>query len=267
MKSDVAVVSVKDLHTRLGIAGSLDYPMASVNKPLKEWKMEIDDAPIFRYIYRNFRPRRHLEFGTWQGTGSLYCLEECDATVWTINLLQGEGRTDGTWVYCSALSVPSGRFALSRLFSRAKKKSSRVPFWAKREELSRGLFSYQTDSLGFIGKHYLEAGFGHRVCQIYCDSRQWDVSNYPPAFFDTALIDGGHSQDAVTSDTHKACQLVRAGGLIMWHDFCPQMEVYDHCPSTRGVMSAIKTDWDWLCTQMTDLFWINPSWILLGVKR
>jgi predicted O-methyltransferase YrrM len=244
---DVPTVSVKDLHLQLGFGVPIDYPETSLVKPLKDWKMEIDDSPILRYIYRNFQPKRHLEFGTWQGTGVLYCLEQCEATVWTINLPQGENLEDGSWAYAS---LPE-----------AKKKH----FWPRKKE--RPLFWGQTDSLGSIGRFYLEAGLGKRVCQIYCDSREWDISNYPNGFFDTALIDGGHVEDIVASDTEKACQLVRSGGLIMWHDFCEEPEAQKFYTSTRDVVSAIKTNWGWLKQQMKDIFWINPSWILLGVKK
>ena len=244
---DIPTVSVKDLHTKLGFSVPLDYPETSLDKPLKDWNMEIDDSPIFRYIYRNFQPKRHLEFGTWQGTGVLYCLEQCDATVWTINLPQGEKLEDGSWAYAS---VPE---ALKKHFWSRKKKGP--------------LFWGQTDSLGSIGRFYLEAGLGKRVCQIYCDSREWDISNYSNGFFDTALVDGGHVEDIVASDTAKACQLVRSGGLIMWHDFCEETEVQNIYSSARGVVRAIKTNWTKLNGQMKNIFWINPSWILLGVKK
>ncbi len=248
----IPVVSVKDLPARLGFPTPIDYPETSLSKSLKDWQMEIDDAPIFRYIYRNFRPRRHLEFGTWQGTGVLYCLEECDATVWTVNLLRGEQLAGGVWAYSSSF--------VSRI-------ARTLPAWSKRKAAAKNAVSFQTDSLGFIGRFYLEAGLGHRVCQIFADSRQWDIRNYPPGFFDTALIDGGHLEDIVASDTVKACQLVRSGGIIMWHDFCEQVAVQNNCSSTKGVVSAVKKNWDWLSQQMKDIFWINPSWILLGVKR
>lgn len=250
LELDVPKISVKNLHIKLGFSKPLDYLESSLNKPLTDWKMEVDDAPIFRYVYRNFRPRRHLEFGTWQGTGVLYCLEECDATVWTLNILQGEERPDGSWAYSSAFAA-----------------SAPLPSWSKRQEATEDTCWYQTDSLGFIGRYYLEAGLGFRVCQIYCDSRLWDIRHYPPGFFDTALIDGGHSEDVVTNDTRKACQLVRSGGIIMWHDFCPLIEVQNDCSSTRGVVSAIGANWDWLSEQMKDIFWIEPSWILLGIKK
>lgn len=247
---DIPEVSVKDLHRKLHFSRPLDYPETSLRKPLKDWKMEIDDAPTFRYIYRNFRPRRHLEFGTWQGTGVLYCLEECDATVWTLNLLQGEENRDGTWAYSSAL-----------------KASDPVPSWSKQQPGEGDMIWYQTDSLGFIGRYYLEAGLGHRVNQIYCDSRQWDIRNYPRGFFDTALIDGGHSEEVVLNDTEKALHLVRSRGLIMWHDFCPQEEVLASYESARGVVGTIGANWHRIRKQMKQIFWINPSWILLGIRK
>lgn len=246
----IAEVSVKSLHSRLGFKDPLDYPTSSLSKPLTEWKMEVDDAPIFRYIYRNFQPRRHLEFGTWQGTGVLYCLEECDATVWTLNLLQGELQPDGTWAYSSNF-----------------KNVRKLPSWVKKRITGINTARCQTDALGFIGRYYLEAGLGHRVCQVYTDSRQWDIRNYPPGFFDTALIDGGHAEDVVINDTDKALYLVRSGGLIMWHDYCPREDVLSRCTSTAGVKKAIEQMQSELDVQLKDIFWIDPSWILLGLKK
>ncbi|HEV3333764.1 MAG TPA: class I SAM-dependent methyltransferase [Bryobacteraceae bacterium] len=218
------VVPVDDLASRLGFSERLDYPLASRRKPLTDWKMEIDDSPIFRYLYRNFRPRRHLEFGTWQGSGVLYCLEECSATVWTLNLPKGEMSADGTR-------------------------------------------AYEEDDGASIGRFYQEKGLGHRVCQIYCDSRDWEISNYPPVFFDSVLIDGGHHPSVVRSDTAKALELLRPGGLCMWHDFCPDPLVLHQSPTSLGVVQALLQDWDTVRSRMRDLFWIHPSYILLGILR
>jgi len=79
------------------------------------------------------------------------------------------------------------------------------------------------------------------------------------------LIDGGHTKDIVINDTQKAFQLLRQGGIIMWHDFCPP--VFDQFETTLGVMEAILEQWDWLNSHTSQLFWIKPSWILLGVKK
>lgn len=244
---DLKVQDVERLHETLGFPEPIAYPQASLHKPLQNWQMEIDDAPIFRYLYRNNKPQRHLEFGTWQGYGVRYCLEECEATVWTINLLHGEQLPDGQQAYSLGVS-----------------RRSDLDEWAHRAKLGRQ-HGYRTDALGFIGWQYLSRDAGNRVCQIYCDSTKWDTRNYPEGFFDSVLVDGGHQSDVVVSDTRKALPLLRRGGIMMWHDFCPP--VSDQFAATRNVMSAIFTLWDEISRQMRLVFWIRPSWILLGIKR
>jgi predicted O-methyltransferase YrrM len=219
---ELDIVPVEELGRRLGFHEPLAYPAASRQKSYREWKMEVDDSPIFRYLYRNFQPRRHLEFGTWQGTGVLYCLEECSATVWTLNLPEGERTQDNTCVY-------------------------------------------ENDSGNSIGRFYREQGLGHRVCQIYSDSRSWDITNYPAGFFDSVLIDGGHHPEVVQSDTEKALALLRPGGLCMWHDFCPDPEILPGSPASLGVVEAVVNNWTRLRGKMRDIFWIQPSFILLGI--
>ena len=125
---------------------------------------------------------------------------------------------------------------------------------------------FQTDAGVFIGHRYRQAGFGHRVCQIYCDSREWDTSAYPRDFFDSVLIDGGHSEDVVLSDTRKALSVTRPGGLVMWHDFCPDPAVFDACPSVIGVISSLTSHWPELASKLRDVFWVRPSFLLVGVR-
>ena len=108
---------------------------------------------------------------------------------------------------------------------------------------------------------------GNRVCQIYCDSRDWDATNYPADFFDSVLIDGGHQPEVVVSDTHKALQVLRPGGLIMWHDFCPLPEIRSQFASVKGVTAGIELILPELQSQFERLCWINPSWILVGIKK
>jgi hypothetical protein len=241
------IVGVSDLHRRLGFSAPLEYPNSSRSKSLRDWKMEDDDSPILRYLYRNFRPRRHLEFGTWSGTGACYCLEESDATVWTVNLLEGE-LIDGKPAYSAVLDddVPQGALGVRP---------------ADGEQV------YQTDAGLFIGRRYREAGFGHRVCQIYCDSRDWDTSAYPTDFFDSVLIDGGHSAEVVLSDTRKALAVTRPGALIMWHDFCPDPAVFDVCTSVIGVITALTGHWAEIAPCLRDVFWVQPSFLLVGIRR
>ncbi len=247
---DIFTVPVGDLHRKLGFKEPLKHPDSSLSKPLGEWNMDSDDSPILRYIYRNFKPRRHLEFGTWQGEGVLYCLEECKAMVWTINIPFGEVSPKGKSAYCHTAN-----------------ERKKIQEWAKKIGLPYKKDWYRTDSIGYIGRKYLEKDLGNRVCQIYCDSTEWDISQYPEAFFDSILIDGGHQPRVILSDTEKALKLLRKGGILMWHDFCPDKEVRKKCQSVKEVVSTIESNRDWIDHHMESLFWINPSWILLGIKK
>jgi hypothetical protein len=242
---------VDRLHEALGLSEPLNYPRELKGTPLDRWKMEVNDSPIFRYLYSQFQPKRHLEFGTWQGAGTVYCLEECDATVWTINLPFGEDKPEGGDQYAG----DGDSFGLG---------TAMAIEWAKRIGLPEQS-GYRTDSYGFIGRFFLEKGFGHRVCQIYCDSTKWDDSAYPDGFFDSILVDGGHTPEIVASDTQKALRLLRPGGLMLWHDFCPP--VMDKFPVTRGVRDGLASLLPELREQFGVLGWIDPSWILVGVKK
>jgi len=233
----------------LGFIGPIGFPEQWRRLPLTDWVIEADDH-ILRYVYRHFRPGRHLEFGTWLGDGVLRCVEECDATVWTINLPNGETSASGEWTYASlAADVPGGGEG-----------------WSETHVTDAGTW-VRTDAHGLIGRKYLNAGVGHRVCQIYADTRAWDTRNYPRGFFDSAFIDSGHAYDIVANDTRLAIELVRPGGLVIWHDFCPLPEVTSACASTRDVVGFISTNAEDLAQSFETLFWVQPSWLLFGVRR
>lgn len=234
--------------------GNVGSPPLPSQKLFADWRMEDDDAPIFRYVYSVFGPNRHLEFGTWKGFGTCLCLENCAATVWTLNLADGETKPDGKWAYGERVidesTRPAGAVALN--FGQDEK----------------GPRTYhRTDAGGYIGHLYREKDLGHRVCQIYCDSRKWDTSAYRADFFDSVLIDGGHQTDVVISDTRKALSVLRPGGIIMWHDFCLDPETRDRSAVIQSVAKAIESLLPELTSQLADLCWINPSMILLGVKK
>src|SRR3954466_12659269 len=242
----IDTVPVDHIREVLGFAPNIDFPHEYRSRPLHNWIMDADDV-ILRFIFRNFRPQRHLEFGTWEGDGVIRCVEECNATVWTLNVLEGEQLADGQWAYANTID------------------GSAPPPWSELHVTDAGTW-VRTDAYGSIGRKYLDAGWGKRVCQVYCDSRTWDTRNYPDGFFDSAFIDGGHAYDVVANDTRLAVELVRAGGLIIWHDFCPIEAVTSTCGSTREVVGFIGSELDRLRPFFDKLFWIEPSWLLVGIR-
>lgn len=244
----IETIPVEVFHQLLGLTASLEFPERWRHRSLAGWTMDADDY-VLRYVFRHLRPLRHLEFGTWLGDGVLRCVEECNATVWTLNVPQGEAKPDGEWAY-------------SQMETEQWKSPTQ---WAERLVTNDGVW-VRTDSYGLIGSKYLDAGWGKRVCQIYADSREWDTRAYPDGFFDTVFIDGGHAADIVASDTRQAVRLVRAGGLVVWHDFCPVEEVTRSCESTRDVVQFITTHLEELGTHFTRLCWVEPSWLLFGIR-
>jgi predicted O-methyltransferase YrrM len=249
----IPTIRASELSDVLGFAENVQYLPHTPN--LVDRKMERDDIQVIRYLMRNLKPRRHLEFGTWQGAGTLAVLEETEATVWTINPWGGESSDTGAPVYSSTYDA-------NTLPSSVRSSFPGPLLW--RDGAS---FEVRTDAGGMIGRMYREVGYGGRVCQIFADSREWDISNYPPGWFDTALIDGAHNEEVVINDTYKALALVRDGGLILWHDYCPVARVLDAAESCRGVVAAIDAIGHDLQGLFDRMWWIEDTWLLLGIVR
>jgi|GEM_PF-2620668 len=76
----------------------------------------------------------------------------------------------------------------------------------------------------FIG-HSVEA----KIQQVYGDSATFSFSEYSNAV-DLAFIDGSHAYEYVMNDSQKALEMMRAGGLIIWHDYT----------NWQGVWSALN---------------------------
>lgn len=245
----IPAVPVEELGVRLGLP-ALAAPRSAT--AWDQWSMDRDDGPILSSLMRAMQPRRHLEFGTWQGAGAQRVLEACDAAVWSINLPEGEAAPDGAWRYAEAYEEPD-----------------QAPRGAGPPQDFRaggGKVYYQSDAHAFIARQVHDAKLGHRFCQILCDSREWDTGPYPAGFFDSTLIDGGHAPDVVESDTRKAVPLVREGGLLLWHDYCPAVAPDLRSPAQAGVVEAIHRTLPWLRCALRDLFWIEPTQLLLGVR-
>jgi FkbM family methyltransferase len=236
----IDIVPVEELGAALGFGIPFVAERRVYRRGLAGFQTEIDEAAIYAYIYRNAKPRRHLEFGTWEGFGVVVCARTCDAEIWTINLPEGEKSAEGIPLYGSTARDSSGGVGTGQVLA--------------------------GDSGERIGWRYREAGFAPRVHQILCDSRDFDVSQFAPGFFDTILIDGGHNSDVMASDTRKALQLLRTGGIMIWHDFCPDVEVLRRHQAPRGVVRAVIDNFAEWRRNFSKMMWIRPSWMLIGVR-
>jgi predicted O-methyltransferase YrrM len=99
-------------------------------------------------------------------------------------------------------------------------------------------------------RRFLSSTVEARVSQLYGDSATFDYSPYKGRC-DMVFVDGAHSIEYVESDTKAAFQLVRQGGLVVWHDyndgfFWPDVHRYlnrfarDHViHRIRGTMFAV----------------------------
>lgn len=225
--------------------------------PLAQLRMEIDDAPILSYIIKNHQPKRHLEFGTLEGASAVHVLQNCSATVWSLNLLEGEHKPDGDFNY--GMTVDD--------WGQDGGVDEKWQFVEYRAGESENIKYVKTDGFGMIGHLVHENNLSDRFVQIHSDSRLWDSRRYPAGWFDSALIDGSHEPDVVVSDTRKVLKLVRSEGVILWHDFCPEPEVYSEMASCRGVVAGLDSIWPEIEEACSQVFWIENTWLLLGVVR
>jgi hypothetical protein len=79
-KGFIDVVPAESVHDRLKLPAT-DPWLESSFKPLNEWS-PMDDVPILRYLFRHLRPERLIELGPGREASPVWCLEECQATIW-----------------------------------------------------------------------------------------------------------------------------------------------------------------------------------------
>jgi len=57
-----------------------------------------------------------------------------------------------------------------------------------------------------------------KIEQLFGDSKDLDPAPYAEAF-DLIFIDGAHTYSYVLSDSRKALEMLKPGGLLVWHDY------------------------------------------------
>jgi predicted O-methyltransferase YrrM len=73
----------------------------------------------------------------------------------------------------------------------------------------------------YSGSYFRNKPQAGRIRQIYEDSRTFDTSPMRVEF-DMVFVDADHSYEGVKNDTVKAFELLKPGGVIMWHDYAPK---------------------------------------------
>uniref|UniRef100_Q07IR2 Glycosyl transferase, family 2 n=1 Tax=Rhodopseudomonas palustris (strain BisA53) TaxID=316055 RepID=Q07IR2_RHOP5 len=73
----------------------------------------------------------------------------------------------------------------------------------------------------YIGNYFKNTGKDSRIRQIFANSFEFDPAPYRHQF-DFVFVDADHSYEAVKNDTLKAFELLRPGGVVMWHDYAPK---------------------------------------------
>lgn len=86
----------------------------------------------------------------------------------------------------------------------------------------RGKFDFGADTPFFkqveVGECFLSTPVRNKIQMLTGDSRQFDLTQFKRSV-DFVFIDADHSYDGVMHDTDKAFDMIRPGGLIVWHDY------------------------------------------------
>ena len=70
----------------------------------------------------------------------------------------------------------------------------------------------------YIGQFIKKFPNKERIIQLFADSKNLDTSPYSKKM-DYIFIDADHSYECVKNDTAKALEMLRPGGVIVWHDY------------------------------------------------
>lgn len=73
----------------------------------------------------------------------------------------------------------------------------------------------------FLGIFFKGTEREQYITQIFADSRTFDPSPYAQSM-DFIFIDANHTYDFVKNDTEKAFQMLKPGGVMVWHDLAPK---------------------------------------------
>ena len=225
-KETLGILNYSDLESYLkNVKYSFSLEKKLLSYGIEDFTMYEDDSRILEFFYRNIRPEKHLEFGTWEGFGALLAAKNSDAEIWTVNLEEGEFDSSGKSLYSNS------------------------------------------DRSGNVGWMFKGTVYEKRIHQIYSDSTLMKKDMFKKGFFDTVLIDGGHSLEVVQNDTMLAAEWTKKGGYVFWHDFCADPGVMKSKASVYGVIHALLDHYKEWSEYFEDFCWIRPSWLMVARRK
>ena len=68
------------------------------------------------------------------------------------------------------------------------------------------------------GARFVSSPFASRITQLYGDSARFDFFPYRRGI-DLVFVDASHAYEYVLADSRTALELLRPGGVILWHDY------------------------------------------------
>jgi predicted O-methyltransferase YrrM len=77
---------------------------------------------------------------------------------------------------------------------------------------------YALEESSFTTFLYTGTAVAHKVTQLFADSKALDVNPWAGRC-DLVFVDGSHAYSYVVADSEKALELVRPGGVVLWHDY------------------------------------------------
>lgn len=119
------------------------------------------------------------------------------------------GRTTYMWARNSPPDAVVGTITLSPDMHRSYLAAHGDDGGAVRDALAESRF----DRFVFTGTNV-----EHKVRQYFGDSKEFDETDWIRRC-DLVFVDGSHARSHVESDTAKAMRMVKAGGVVLWHDY------------------------------------------------
>jgi predicted O-methyltransferase YrrM len=157
----------------------------------KTGPMPEEDMLAMTKLFSYIDPKTCFEFGTnWGYTTAIFVLNTAsDAKIWTLDICR-------------------------EMFSEAQLKSD--------SELDEMVMN--KTQTGTVYKQLEESK--QKVVQIYEDSMKFEWSNAQPETYDFMFVDACHAYDFVKNDTEKSLRRLKKGGLLLWHDYYPDVSAW-----------------------------------------